>query len=532
MSVLSVSLIGLLAALALSSALNAAGGRLSRIAVGLVPWLMGAIGLTSVAGLATDSPNWHILALASDGHAHALSLGLRLDLLGLGMTAFIAGIGLVVYRYATRYLLGDQRREGFLAALGVVVVVAMLQALSPGILQFALGWIAASFGLQRLIGHADTRPAARAVRAKFLTSRLGDAAMVVAIIALLVGPGTTDFTELATAVRGGDHHFSLLIAGCAMVWTILCKTALVPAQYWLISTVEAPTPLSALMHAGVVNAGGLLAILLSPVFAAAPEALDLLLAVGLVSAVVGPLVMWAQTDLKRSLAWSTVGQMGFMAVQCGLGAFGAAFLHLLGHGCYKADAFLRSGTLGRAAETRPDPAPLASSVGRWLLGIGLAAATLMITYQLCATDPRSMPGGWALLAIQAIAMGQLLGTPTAAGISLPIRLGFLVAGTAFYGALTVGVEHLLTSSITHIPTDRGPIGLGLMILAPLALAGLGLFWVVLPAIARHPSVIAWRIHAGQGFYLSQLTERLIGFGRRQQQRQQQHVTIIAKEMSS
>ncbi len=527
MSVLSFGLIGLLAALALSSALSAAGGRLSRSAVSLVPWLMGAIGLTSAAGLATDSPNWHMLSLANDGYVHALSLGLRLDLLGLGMTAFIAGIGLVVYRYATRYLLGDQRREGFLAALGVVVVAAMVQALSPGILQFALGWIAASIGLHRLIGHADTRPAVRAARAKFLTSRLGDAGMLVAIIALLVGPGTTDFTELATAVRAGDHHLTLLIAGCAMVWTILCKTALVPAQYWLISTVEAPTPLSALMHAGVVNAGGILAIRLSPLFAAAPEALDLLLAVGLLSALIGPLVMWAQTDLKRSLAWSTVGQMGFMAVQCGLGAFGAAFLHLLGHGCYKADSFLRSGTLGRAAETRPVAEPVASSVGRWLLGIGLAAATLMLTYQLCATDPGSMPGGWALLALQAIAMGQLLGTPTAAGISLPIRLGFLVAGAALYAALTVGVEHLLGSSITHIPSDRSPLGLGLIFLAPLTIAGLGLFWVVLPAIAGHPSVIAWRIHAGQGFYLSQLAERLIGSGRRQQQS-----TIIAQEMSS
>lgn len=527
MSVLSISLIGLLAALALSSALNAAGGRLSRIAMSMVPWLMGAIGLTALAGLATDSPTWHLFSLASDGHAHALSLGLRLDLLGLGMTAFIAGIGLVVYRYATRYLLGDPRREDFLAALGGVVVVAMLQALSPGILQFALGWVAASIGLHRLIGHAGTRPAVRAVRAKFVTSRLGDAGMAVAIVALLVGPGTTDFTELASAVRGGDHQLSLLLAGCALVWTILCKTALVPAQYWLIGTIEAPTPLSALMHAGVVNAGGLLAIRMSPVFAAAPEALDLLLAVGLVSAVVGPLVMWAQTDLKRSLAWSTVGQMGFMAVQCGLGAFGAAFLHLLGHGCYKADAFLRSGTLGRAAETRPGPAPLASSVGRWLLGVGLAAVTLVFVYHLCIGDPRTMPGGWALLALQALAMGQLLGTPTAAGISLPIRLGFLVAGSALYAALTVGVEHLLTSSITHISTDRSPIGLGLIILAPLAIAALGLFWVVLPAIARHPSVIAWRIHAGQGFYLPQLAERLLGAGKRQQQS-----TITAKEMSS
>lgn len=503
----------LIAALALGAALTATGGSVSRRVARLVPWLMGAVGLAAVAGLAGSHPTWQPIAVAHAGHAYALSLGLRPDLIGLAMTAFIAGIGLVVYRYAEHYLLGDRRREGFLAALAGVVVAAMLQALSPGVVQFALGWIAASVGLIRLIGHEGTAPALRAARAKFLTSLVGDAGMVVAIFALLVGPGTTDFAGLATALAGGGHQGALLLAGCAVVWAILCKTALVPAQHWLIGTVEAPTPLSALMHAGVVNAGGILAMLLSPLFAATPAALDLLLAIGLVSAVVGTLVMWAQTDLKRSLAWSTVGQMGFMAVQCGAGAFGAAFLHLLGHGCYKADAFLRSGTLERAVETRPVAERPVAAVARWAIGVVIAAATLVVAYRLLRTDPGTMPGGWALLAIQALAMGQMLGTPTTGRIGWPRRLGLLVPGAALYAALTVGVEHLLAGSVARIPANRSPIGSGLMVLAPVALAGLGLLWVVLPAIASHPTVIAWRIHAGHSFYLPQLAERLFRTGR-------------------
>ncbi len=475
----------------------------------LASGLLAALALAATAGLALPPAVWLPLTLDLAGHANAVALGIRADTLGLAMTACIAAIGLVVYRYAARYLLGDPRRDGFLAALAAVVAAAAAQALSPGLVQFALGWVLASLGLHRLLGHERSRPAAaRAAAAKFLTSRLGDTGMAVAIAALLLGPGTTDFAALGTAAAGSGQGW-LLLAGGAVVWGILCKTALMPAQHWLIATVEAPTPLSALMHAGVVNAGGFLAIRLSPLFAAAPGALDLLLAVGLVSAVAAPLVMWAQTDLKRSLAWSTVGQMGFMAVQCGLGAYGAAFLHLVGHGCYKAEAFLRSGTLARAVEERPQPGPLVPALARWLLGVALAAVVLAATYQLCGVDPRLMPGGPALLAVQALAMGQLLATPVPGRVGNGLRLALLVAGSALYALLTTGVEHLLVAAITPAPTARGAIGSGLILLAPLALAALGVLWVALPSIARHPAVIAWRVHAGNAFYLPHLTDRLL-----------------------
>ena len=476
----------------------------------LVQLLLAGVALLGVGGLFLPERTLYLASVAVGGVDHAIAAGIRADRLGLVMAAFIAAIGLVVHRYARGYLIGDPRRAGFLAGLAVVIAAALAQALSPGLVQFALGWIMASLGLQRMLRHQATAPAALAASTKFLVSRLGDLAMATAIIALLVGAGTTDFAGL-TQVAATAQPGLLLVAGLAAVLAVACKSALAPFQAWLIGTVEAPTPLSALMHAGVVNAGGFLVLRLSPLFAQAPGALDLLLLLGLVSALIGPLAMWAQTDLKRSLAWSTVGQMGFMAVQCGLGAFGAAFLHLIGHGCYKADAFLRSGTLVRAVESRPPAGSTGRALAFWALGVVVSAVVLALTYRALGTSLAELHGGLALLVVQALAMSQLVATPTARGTSLLGRLVILIPGCVIYAALALAAEAAIAGSVAVIagPASRPGFAPILAVLVPLALAALGAFWVLMPALARHPRVLAARVHAAHGFYLPHLSQRVV-----------------------
>lgn len=476
----------------------------------LVRWLLLAAALLAAAGLALPDQTW-AWSLSWADRADAISFGLRGDGLGLTMSAFIAGIGVVVHRYADRYLLGDPRRMRFLAVVTLVVALAQWQALSPGLVQFACGWIAVSFCLHSLLGHERDNPRARSVVAtKFIVSRIGDSAMLIAIAALLAGPGTTDFAALMRMDASG-HGVALSIAAIAVVLAVACKTALVPFQHWLIGTIEAPTPVSALMHAGVVNAGGVLLILLSPLFAAATVGLDLLLLVGLVSALMGPAAMWAQADFKRSLAWSTVGQMGFMAVQCGLGAYGAAFLHLLGHGCYKADAFLRSGTLGRALEVRPAAEPLAGALLRWITGVIVAAGVLAGTYALLGISIAQLHGGATLLAVQALAMGQLAATPTAGGCPAVVRFALLAVASVCYAVFACAAEWIIAHAVVAAPApaDRSVAGLVLAIAVPIGLAGLAALWIALPTIARWPTVARWRVHAASGFYLPQITERLV-----------------------
>ena len=480
-------------------------------------WLMRVsltVGLLAAsAGLFLPNARFVLLSVPFHGNEYALGLGLHLDRLSLLMVLCIAAIGGIAQRFAWVSLVGDGGRNCFQGWLALTTAAALVQAVSVGLVQFALGWMAVSVGINHLLLHHGDRPAAvLAARSKFVVSRMGDAAMLLAIVLLLTGLGTTDLVGMQATLMTEQYSAAILLAAAlALAVAVICKTALVPFQHWLIGTVEAPTALSALMHAGIVNAGGFLIIRCSGLFAAADGALNLVLFAGLISAVVGPLVMWSQTDLKRSLAWSTVGQMGFLLIQCGLGAFGAAFLHLVGHGCYKANAFLRSGNLQHAVEQRPLPGSAPLALLSWTAGVLIAVGVLTMTSFIWSGSALPLHGGLVLILVQGLAMGQLLGSPVAGTVSMTLRVGVLVVASGLYGSLTYGAEHLLTGITTLAPlvSDRGVIGIVLSVLVPLALAGLGAWWVLLPTLELWPALRAWRIHAGAGFYLPHLTARLL-----------------------
>ncbi|HEX2040234.1 MAG TPA: proton-conducting transporter membrane subunit, partial [Acidimicrobiales bacterium] len=159
-------------------------------------------------------------------------------------------------------------------------------------------------------------------------------------------------------------------------------SALVPVHQWLPSTIAAPTPVSALLHAGVVNGAGMLLVRLAPVFGSSAAATHLAFAAGVLTALYATTVMLVRSDVKGNLAWSTAGQMGFMTVQVAIGAFAAAVLHILGHGMYKAALFLGAGsavTAHHRHEQRPAPHVVARSVR---LGVALLvpAAALSAAY--------------------------------------------------------------------------------------------------------------------------------------------------------
>src|SRR5690606_5255778 len=131
-------------------------------------------------------------------------------------------------------------------------------------------------------------------------------------------------------------------------WLIICGALLKSAQFpfhtWLPDTMGTPTPVSTLMHAGIINAGGYLVIRLSPLLVENTTAMLFLATIGAVTLASASLVMLTQTSVKRMLAYSTIAQMGFMLLQCGLGAYALAVLHLIAHSLYKAHAFLSSGS--------------------------------------------------------------------------------------------------------------------------------------------------------------------------------------------
>ncbi|MGH7233569.1 MAG: proton-conducting transporter membrane subunit, partial [Nitrospiraceae bacterium] len=184
---------------------------------------------------------------------------------------------------------------------------------------------------------------------------LGDAALLIAILLTYTTFGTLDVTELFQSVKDpstapvlwkgtwGEMNAITAIT-MVLVVTIMTKSAQFPFHVWLPGTIEAPTPVSAMLHAGIVNAGGFLVNRLAPLYGMAPTTLYLLFVVGSLTALIGATTMLTQPSIKRTLVYSTMGQMGYMVMECGLGAFALAIFHLCAHGLFKATLFLNSGT--------------------------------------------------------------------------------------------------------------------------------------------------------------------------------------------
>lgn len=387
---------------------------------------------------------------------------LRLDSLGAMMGATVALIGFVVARFARRYLDRDPAQQRFSLWFSYTLAAILTIPLAHHLVVLMAAWLMASHGLHHLLTLYPERPAARlAARKKFVISRLGDALLLVAF-ALIYGKwGSLDlavvFDRAAVDAAGGEAG-SLVLIGLLIVLGAITKSAQLPFHSWLPETMETPTPVSALMHAGIVNAGGFLVIRLSPLLALAPEALGLLAYVGAFSAMVGGLVMLTQNDVKRKLAYSTISQMGFMMLQCGLGAFSAAMLHLMGHSFYKAHGFLSAGSWVDTAANGLPVSPTKDASPVWMLGVAALAGLALTGLALALTgvDLAQKPGGRVLGWILALALTQglviwslVLGRRFWVPKNAAIALGAGLAISVFYLIAVGFVDRVLGETISR-----------------------------------------------------------------------------------
>ncbi len=225
-----------------------------------------------------------------------------------------------------------------------------------------------------------------------------------AAVLLALAYGTTDIATINAAARAGEASPLALAAAALVAVAALLKSAQFPTHGWLTEVMEAPTPVSALLHAGVINAGGFLLIRFADLMLAAPGVLAALAMIGGFTALFGGLVMLTQPAVKTSLAWSTVAQMGFMILQCGLALFPLALLHIVAHSLYKAHAFLASGGAVEqiAAIARPGPVavPSGAAVGQaFLVALAIYAAVGAVFGVLFGLENKSP---------QALALGAIL----------------------------------------------------------------------------------------------------------------------------
>ncbi|MBC7662068.1 MAG: hypothetical protein H7249_20425 [Chitinophagaceae bacterium] len=280
-------------------------------------------------------------------------LTLRVDTLSTLMFMMISFLGLSVGHYSLRYLDGDSRQIYFFSYLLIIVLAASMLVLSGNLAVFFLSWLGISVALHRLLLYHSTRPAAvRAARKKMLLSRLGDVCLLFGIGLIYKVTHSLDFETIFNFLgnegqRSGTPQNDGLMTAATICFVLgaLIKSAQFPLHFWLPDTMEAPTPVSALMHAGVINAGGILLIRLSPILEYHAAANLILTVMGALTAVYGSLVMVTQNNIKKKLAYSTISQMGLMIFTCGVGAYSLAIFHIVAHSIYKAHAFMSTGYL-------------------------------------------------------------------------------------------------------------------------------------------------------------------------------------------
>lgn len=288
---------------------------------------------------------------------------LLLDPLSILMAVVIAGISLIVHLYSVRYMAEEAGYARFFVLLDLMTAMLLVMVCAGDLITLLIAWHLIGVLLYFLLGH-NTRSHS-AYRYSFwtlITYRIGDLPLVFAAVLLFHAYGTWSLPEIFARLQAAPathQYFGLSLPGAVAALIALAAFAR-SAQFllhtWLPYSMGGPTPVSALMHAGIVNAGGFLINRFAPLFVHTEGVLHWIFLVGLVTAVIGSVLMLTQNDIKKALGYSTMGQMGFMIMECGIGAFSLAIYHLIAHGVFKGTLFLGAGSVINAAR-RDDGVP-------------------------------------------------------------------------------------------------------------------------------------------------------------------------------
>lgn len=380
------------------------------------------------------------------------------------VTTFVSGI---VHSFSRRYMAGAKHLNRFYARLFGLTLLVLLLVAANHLVLFGLTWAAMGWVLADLIGHLRGWPQARAAawhaRLLFL---IGSTLLAGALALLGVWAGTITIDGVLAAVGSLPTGMVLGAAGLLLL-TAMIQSALVPFHRWLLSSMTAPTPVSAFMHAGLVNAGGVLLARFAPVVFEASAVMLGIVVVGGLSALLGQAWMLVQANLKRQLGASTVAQMGFMVLQCGLGFIPAAIAHLLLHGLYKAYLFLAAGSAVEHTQPKLTAAPSPS-----LLSSGISLATALAGGALFAAltgkSLTSLDSGTVLTIF--VVLSVLHATQTLvrrAALPVTVRLWavplVLLPSIGLYAAVYNGLTALLQSlPMAVAPTALTPVHWGLV----------------------------------------------------------------------
>jgi len=288
-------------------------------------------------------------------------IGLYIDRLTAVMLLLVTIVSSLVHVYTIGYMHGEPGYARFFSYIALFTFSMLMLVLADNLLQLFIFWEAVGLCSYLLIGHWYERASACAAATKaFLVNRVGDFGFILGLLLVWVSFGSLNYHEVFSAVQehigdtinllapfGGVWEVSLFTLICLLLFTgAIGKSAQVPLHVWLPDAMEGPTPISALIHAAtMVTAGVFMVARLSPLYNLSPAAMDVVAVVGAATMVFGATIALTQTDIKRVVAYSTVSQLGYMVMACGLGAYASGMYHLLTHGAFKALLFLGCGSV-------------------------------------------------------------------------------------------------------------------------------------------------------------------------------------------
>lgn len=446
-----------------------------------------------------------------------VGISLRLDALSLVMFWLVTFLGTLLIQFSRNYLDGDPRQKVFFSRLYLTISAVLLMVLSGNLWQFVLTWIGTSLALHALLVFYPERPrAVRAARKKYIIARISDICLIVAAVLIAQAFGTTDLGMIqaaaSTTLAAGNTPGGVAIAALLVVIAAALKSAMFPFHGWLLEVMETPTPVSALLHAGLLNAGIFLIVRFGELVFLSTPALIFLIVIGGFTAIFASSAMITQSSVKVSLAYSSTAHMAFMLMLCGFGAHTVAIMHLIAHSLYKAHAFLSSGSAIEyvqntgAQKLNAVPHPLSL-----LVNLAVSLAMFLAVATALGVDVTKRPGETAMIAIFMIAVTYLLvkgntGKASTYVIGRTVLMAVLV--TLAFFALELVAAALLGSTVAVFPTPDTPT-LITIILAVVAFGSVTLLSALLPALAQRPTWRALYVHLKHGCYANALFDRFL-----------------------
>ena len=281
-----------------------------------------------------------------------VQMNLLIDNLSSVMVLVVTGVGSLIHLYSVGYMSHEPDKVRYFSYLNLFTFFMLLLVLGGNLPLLFVGWEGVGLCSYLLIGFWFTKKsAADAGKKAFIVNRIGDVGLILGMILAFHHFGTLDLVDLVSNATAGTEEalwqFGTVTVICLLLFVGACgKSAQIPLHVWLPDAMEGPTPVSALIHAAtMVTAGVYMVARLAALYSLSPTAMTVVACTGTATAVLGATIALVQTDIKKVLAYSTVSQLGYMFLACGVGAFGVGVFHLFTHAFFKALLFLGSGSV-------------------------------------------------------------------------------------------------------------------------------------------------------------------------------------------